>query len=81
MQRTICKRLYDTETATLIKAHSEGNFGDPAGFEERLYRTPEGYYFLYGNGGEASPYKTETIKRVSAARVTAEFDDSEQLSR
>ena len=52
MQRTICKRLYDTETATLIKAHSEGNFGDPAGFEERLYRTPEGYYFLYGNGGE-----------------------------
>ena len=69
MQRTICKRLYDTETATLIKAHSNGDFGDPAGFEERLYRTPEGYYFLYGNGGETSPYKKETIKQVSAARA------------
>ncbi len=69
MQRTICKRLYDTETATLIKAHSEGDFGDPAGYEERLYRTPEGYYFLYGNGGEASPYKAETIKQMSAARA------------
>lgn len=69
MQRTISKRLYDTETATLIKAHSEGDFGDPAGYEERLYRTPEGYYFLYGNGGETSPYKAETIKQMSAARA------------
>ena len=69
MQRTICKRLYHTETATLIKAHSEGDFGDPAGYEERLYRTPEGYYFLYGNGGETSPYKAETIKQMSAARA------------
>ena len=69
MQRTICKRPYDTETATLIKAHSEGDFGDPAGYEERLYRTPEGYYFLYGNGGETSPYKAETIKQMSAARA------------
>ena len=69
MQRTICKRLYDTETATLIKAHSEGDFGDPAGYEERLYRTPEGYYFLYGKGGETSTYKAETIMQMSAARA------------
>ena len=33
MQKTICKKLYDTETATLIKAYSFGNLGDSNGYE------------------------------------------------
>ena len=49
MQKIICKKLYDTETAELIKKVTSGEFGDPNGYEESLYRTPEGIYFLYGN--------------------------------
>ena len=39
MKKIICKREYDTETATLIKKHTVGEFGDPAGYEETLYQT------------------------------------------
>lgn len=47
MKKIICKREYDTETATLVKKHTVGEFGDPAGYEETLYQTPGGLYFLY----------------------------------
>lgn len=67
MQRTIRNRLYDTETATLIQRFVSGSYGDPAGYEECLFRTPDGYYFLYGIGGEESPYAVESIRSVSAA--------------
>ena len=42
MKKIICKKEYDTETATLIMAYSFGEMGDPAGYEEDLYQTPEG---------------------------------------
>ena len=69
MQKTICKKLYDTETATLIKAYSFGNIGDPAGYEEDLYQTPAGLYFLHVGGGETSPYPTEDILRLAKTKV------------
>ena len=31
MKKSICKKEYDTETATLIKAYSFGELGDPTG--------------------------------------------------
>ena len=65
MVKTICKKVYDTEAAALILKKTSGVFGDPAGYEETLYVTPEGYYFLYTNGGEQSAYPTEAIKRMS----------------
>ena len=71
MKKIISKREYDTETATLIEKRTSGAFGDPAGYEESLYKTPKGYYFLYVNGGEESPYKKEDIKCVSAAKAEA----------
>ena len=37
MKKVICKKTYDTETATLIKAYSFSQLGDPAGYEEDLY--------------------------------------------
>ena len=55
MKKIICKKEYDTETATLIKAYSFGELGDPAGYEEDLYQTPGGLYFLHVGGGETSP--------------------------
>lgn len=69
MKKIICKREYDTETATLVKKFTVGDFGDPAGYEESLYQTPNGLFFLYVNGGEASPYTAENIKSVSKAKA------------
>ena len=69
MKKIICKREYDTETATMIEKRTYSYFGDPAGYEEALYQTPEGLYFLYVNGGEASKYPTEDILRLAKAKV------------
>ena len=69
MKKTIRKREYDTETATLIKKYTVGFFGDPAGYEELLYQTPGGLYFLHVGGGEASPYPTEDILRLAKTKV------------
>ena len=67
MKKIICKKEYDTETATLLKKNTFGDFGDSEGYEELLYRTPDGAYFLYVRGGEKSKYPKEDIKRLSKA--------------
>ena len=69
MKKVICKVEYDTATAELIKKNTFGEFGDPAGYEESLYKTADGKFFLYVNGGEESPYTEENIKRMSAAKA------------
>lgn len=69
MKKIICKREYDTETATLVKKHTEGIFGESNGYEETLYQTPKGLYFLYLNGGEDSPYAKEDIKSISKVKA------------
>lgn len=71
MRKIICKKVYDTETATLIQKCTVGAYGDPSGYEEILFQTPEGLYFVYGNGGEASPYPQESIQRFARAKVDA----------
>ena len=69
MERTIRGKLYNTETADLLTVDTAGVFGDPTGYEERLYRTPDGFYFLYGIGGDQSPYTNETIRCISKVRA------------
>ena len=69
MKKIICKKEYDTQTATLIKKSTYGYFGDPSGYEETLYQTGEGFYFVYVNGGENSPYAKEDIQRIGKAKV------------
>lgn len=69
MKKIICKKEYNTETATFIQKHTYGHIGDPAGYEECLFQTPGGLYFLYVRGGEASPYPTEDILRLAKAKV------------
>ena len=69
MKEIICKKEYDTETATAIQKYTVGSFGDPAGYEETLFQTPEGLYFIYGVGGEASIYPTEDIQRLAKTKV------------
>ncbi len=69
MKKIICKKEYNTDTATLIKSYSFGSLGDPAGYEEDLYQTPEGLYFLHVGGGETSPYPEEDLKRLAKTKV------------
>jgi len=71
MKKIIRKREYDTETATLIHKNVVGYFGDPAGYEETLYQTPDGYYFLYVCGGAESPYAEEDIQMFAKTKVKA----------
>lgn len=65
MKKIICKVEYDTESAQLVLKRTFGRFGDKDGYEETLYKTADGKYFLYVNGGEESVYPTENIKRMS----------------
>ena len=69
MKKVICKVEYDTASAELVKKNTFGAFGDPTGYEETLYKTADGKFFLYVNGGEESPYTEENIKRMSAAKA------------
>mgnify|MGYP003291639204 FL=1 len=69
MKKVICKVEYDTEKSELVAKFTSGNFGDADGYEESLYKTESGKFFLYVNGGEESPYKKEDIKRLAAAKA------------
>jgi len=56
MKRVINKKVYDTETAKLI---GEDSYGFPTDFrywEEELYITKKGNYFIKGEGGALTSY-------------------------
>ena len=69
MKKVICKVEYDTETAELVAKYTSGVIGDTDGFEESLYKTANGKFFLYVNGGADSEYPTENITRMSADKA------------
>jgi hypothetical protein len=70
VKKIICKKEYDSENATLIKKCIYGTYGDPAGYEEILFQTPGGLYFVYVNGGDQSPYHGEDIMRLAKTKVS-----------
>ena len=72
MKRVICGTEYNTELSTIVKKVTHSYYGDPAGYEETLYVTEGGKYFLYTNGGAESKYTTEKIRRKSK-KTAAEF--------
>ena len=65
MIKTTKTKVYDTATATVVKKVTCGYYGDPAGYEMTMFQTPEGNFFLYTFGGEASPYAVEKITTYS----------------
>lgn len=57
MKRIINGKRYNTETAEEISSKTGG--GNPSNFgyfEESLYKTKRGNYFLHGRGGPSSKY-------------------------
>ena len=77
MQKIICKKVYDTEASAIVKKVTFGEFGSPIGYEETLYQTEGGNYFLYTNGGAESKYVKEDITRMSAEKAKAWLKDHE----
>ena len=67
MIKNICNKVYDTENSVMLKKYVDGVFGDPTGYEETLYVTNDGHYFMYENGGENSIHPKENIRRMSKA--------------
>ena len=65
------QKEYDTETMTVVKKAAHGAYGDPAGYEEVLYVAADGKYFLYGVGGETSPYPQEKLVSLAKAKAAA----------
>ena len=65
MRKSINGKIYDTETGHLFDSKSVGEFGDTRGYEEKLYATKTGLYFIYGIGGADSPYPKGTIKPLT----------------
>lgn len=53
------RHIYDTSKAEPLGNRIFSYYGDPAGYEETLYKTKGGLYFLWGLGGADSPYSSE----------------------
>lgn len=69
MKKVICKVEYDTDASEIVAKVTSGEMGDPAGYEETLYKTATGKFFLYVNGGAESVHPEENITRMSAAKA------------
>ena len=70
MIKTIRTKTYNTENASIVKKVTHGYWGDPAGYEKTLFRTPDGEFFLYTFGGSASAFAKESI--VALTKVKAD---------
>ena len=69
MKKVICKIEYDTDIAQVVAKYTSGEVGDESGYEETLYKMPDGKLFLYVNGGADSIHPGENISRMSAAKA------------
>lgn len=75
MQKIIDGRRYNTETARFIRGIS-CSADKPTGWEERLYRTKSGLWFLHSFGGKKSRYAVPIIQPVSEDAAVAWLDDN-----
>ncbi|MCD8200897.1 MAG: hypothetical protein LUD47_02395 [Clostridia bacterium] len=69
MRKEINGVVYDTNAATVDKKFTCGAPGDPAGYEETLYVTGEGKFFVYTNGGYKSKYPQESITPIDDVKA------------
>ena len=71
MKKIIRGKTYNTDTAQVLAHRTFGAYGDPAGYEETLCRTPKGLLFIHGLGGKTSPYPQETLRPVTEEEAKA----------
>ena len=66
------RRVFDTTKAEALGNRAYSYYGDPAGYEETLYKTKGGLFFLWGIGGSESPYSAgEDIRHLTEAEAHA----------
>lgn len=75
MKKIICKKTYDTDASVIVKKFTSGELGDPCGYEETLYQTEDGFYFVYTNGGSESIHPEENIKRIAKTAVNESIEN------
>ena len=56
MKKVIGGKLFNTDAATSISTASYSNGGDFCHWFEELFLSPNGQFFLYGEGGPLSRY-------------------------
>lgn len=61
--------IFDTQNSTIDKKFTYGAPGDPYGYEETLYITNDGKYFIYTYGGLKSKYPNEDIVPIAREEV------------
>jgi len=71
MKKIINKVTYNTETSELLNSKAVGEFGEETGYEEKLYVTKKGSFFLHCIGGISSKYPEEQIIPLTKAEKTA----------
>lgn len=69
MRKEIDGIVYDTLSSTIDKKFTYGAPGDPCGYEETLYITNDGKYFVYTYGGPLSKYTCENIFPIAREGV------------
>ena len=71
MKKYIHGKLYNTDTSSLLASREYGEKASAAWYVESLFRKRSGELFLYGEGGDASPYGSARI-------VPLTWDDARQ---
>lgn len=66
MQQVINGKRYDTETAERLTGSHYGYSSDFDYLWEDLYRTKKGAYFIAGEGGPRTSYRTEVSQNIYA---------------
>mgnify|MGYP001780629032 CR=1 FL=1 len=69
MRKTIDGVVYDTLDSIMDKKFTFGAPGDANGYEETLYITKDGKYFVYTYGGKNSKYANEDITPIERENV------------
>lgn len=72
MRQVIDGKIYDTEKAVLITVYQFNTTGDMNWVREELYRTPNGRFFLYGNGGGMTEYAEKSGAVMKLATLSEE---------
>ena len=65
MRKVIDGKLYNTETAKQVGGDSYFHFGEFQYWCEELFRTDQGNWFLYGEGGEKFSYARTVEQNAS----------------
>jgi len=79
MKRVIDGKVYNTETATKLYENSYGYASDFAHYEETLYHTEKGTFFLCGSGGPISSwaeYHSDGTRTGSEGIVPFSWEDA-----